>query len=692
MERFRSVYERRGAVLTVVGTAARAVAATVVATVAGTAIYAVPATAVGVAAAAEPAGSAEPTAGAGAATLRPYALTEKREPCDDYQPLRKPLFGDLHVHTAFSQDASTQGTRNTPHDAYRFARGERLGVQPYDESGTALRNLTLARPLDFAAVTDHAEMLGEVEICTDPAAPGHDSFVCRLYRNWPRAAYFIMNYRAAATEYPERFGFCGADGELCREASLGPWSVIAEAAEAAYDRSSACSFTTFVGYEWTGSPSSNNLHRNVLFRNEKAIRLPISHFDAPTPQSLWNQLDGQCGEEEGCEVLTIPHNSNLSGGLMFQTVNPDGSAIDAADARERARFEPLVEIMQHKGASECLFGAGNEDELCGFEELPYGNFVGKYVSFLGEEPDPSGFVRNVLEEGLLQESKLGANPFKFGLVASTDTHLGTPGAVREDEFLGHGGAGVPAAEEIPPGLPDNLEFNPGGLAVLWAEENTRDSLFAAMQRREAYATSGPRIVVRFFGGWELDSDLCTSPDFVARGYDGGVPMGADLRTAPAGAPVKAPAFAVWALRDAGTDELPGTGLERIQIVKGWVDEGTVHENVYDVAGTPGGDATVDPRTCATTSPASEPGLCTVWTDPDFDRGQSAFYYARVIENPTCRWSARMCVAAGVDCQDPATIGEGLEPCCAPDHRWVIQERAWTSPIWYTPRPRGGTTP
>ncbi|RMD84912.1 MAG: DUF3604 domain-containing protein, partial [Candidatus Dadabacteria bacterium] len=442
-------------------------------------------------------------AGAGGPSQRPYRITERREPCATYDPLRRPFFGDLHVHTAFSQDASTQGTRNTPRDAYRFARGEPLGIQPYDRRGRPLRTLRLARPLDFAAVTDHAEQLGEVRICTTPGLPGYNSWICRLYRWWPRAAFFVMNTRSSNAQHPRRFGFCGKGGQNCLSASLTQWKEIQAAAEGAYDRTAACSFTTFVGYEWTASPGSNNLHRNVIFRNEHVTPLPISYYEANTPEELWRQLREQCTDRgNGCEVLTIPHNSNLSNGLMFQPVQSDGRPLTAGYARERALFEPLVEVMQHKGDSECLMGAGNEDELCGFEKLPYANFRAKFLPLLFKAPpNPAGFVRNALELGLLEADRIGVNPFKYGLIASTDTHLGTPGAVDERNHQGHGGAGLPAAKRIPPGLPDNLEFNPGGLAVLWAEENTRDALFAAMKRREAYGTSGPRIVVRFFGGW-----------------------------------------------------------------------------------------------------------------------------------------------------------------------------------------------
>ncbi len=610
-------------------------------------------------------------AGAAAGGERPYPTSEEREPCAAYAPLRSPYFGDLHVHTTFSQDASTQGTRNRPRDAYRFARGERLGIQPYD-GDTALRSLKLERPLDFAAVTDHAELMGETRICETPGLPGHDSLSCWIYRNYPRVSFFLMNAnssRPGAT----RHGFCGPDGVHCREAALLPWREIQAAAEGAYDRSSACRFTTFVAYEWTGGTLFSNLHRNVIFRNERVPELPTGTFEASHPEDLWRALRADCLEGgEGCDAIIIPHNSNLSAGLMFQTVDSDGNPLTVEQARVRAELERLVEVMQHKGDSECRLGAGTTDELCGFEKLSFENFSGKFVPFLAREPGAQNFVRWALTEGLVQRQALGANPFKFGLLASTDTHLGTPGAVREDRHPGHGGAGPSAAKELPKGLPDDLEFNPGGLAVLWAEENTRDALFEAMRRREVYGTSGPRISVRFFAGWSYPRRLCISPSFVETGYAQGVPMGGDLPPLPQapGAAPPAPRLALWALRDPGTPDRPGTKLERLQIVKGWVEQGEHREAVYDVAAGPHG--------------AGADSLCRVWVDPDFDSDAPAFYYARVLEIATPRWSALVCDARGVDCADPQSVPAELKPCCDPRHRRTIHERAWTSPIWYTP--------
>jgi len=611
----------------------------------------------------------------------PFERTETREPCAAFEALRRPFFGDLHVHTALSLDASTQDTRNRPRDAYRFARGEPMGIQPYDDAGVSQRTIRLGRPLDFIAVTDHAELFGEVRICETPGLPGHDSSTCRLYRWLPRFAFYVINGDSIGADEPTRYAFCGPHARICLDAAREPWQEVRDAAEAAYDRTSACRFTSFVGYEWSLSPGTANLHRNVIFRNAVVPDLPVSSLDARTPEALWAQLQTACLDgNAGCDVLAIPHNSNLSAGGMFRVEGAGVPPLTVEAARRRATMEPLVEVMQHKGDSECITGLDTTDEACGFEKLPYDRFGGKYYTPLRFAPQRGSFIREALGTGLAVGARVGANPLAVGFVGGTDTHIAAPGLVDEEAHPGHGGAST-ALRHQGPVLPDDVEYNPGGLTVLWAEENSRDALFAAMRRREAYATSGPRMVVRVFGGWDVAPDACDDPAFATRGYAAGVPMGGVLPPAPS--PGLAPRFAVSALRDAGTAARPGGRLERLQVVKVWLDGGAPREQVIDVAGHAGDAGTVDWHTCAPSGRGAD-ALCTVWTDPAFDARAPAAYYVRVLEGPSCRWNAYVCNTNGVDCEKQSTVAAGLASCCDDAVPKTIQERAWTSPIWYTP--------
>jgi len=641
---------------------------------------------------------------------RPYQITEEREPCSDFDSLRRPHFGDTHVHTALSFDARSQDTRNTPADAYRFARGERMGIQPYDEEGNPTRYIQLDRPLDFTAVTDHSEFLGEVNICHEPGSDGYWHPVCMAYRWKPNMVFLTLAAYGIGSK--QRWGFCGDNMANCLNTAASVWTQLQQAAESAYDRSSDCSFTSFNAYEWTASVGSGqNLHHNVVFRNEHVPERALSWIDSPSQIDLWDYLETECvADMPGCDAIAIPHNSNLSGGLMFESARvsdtdvPDGP-VTVEEAARRAYWNPLFEVMQHKGSSECdsRLPVWSEDEYCDFEKLGYDRFGGKdsgmpggaFVGFLVKEvvprfmdgevqpftlpPAENNFLRYALKKGLQQQAELGANSFKYGLISSTDTHIAAPGLTTEKNHPGHGGAGM-AVGEGHSGLPDDLEYGPGGLAVLYAEENTRDALFAAMRRREAYATSGTRPVLRFFGGWDYPEDLCQAPDLVQQGYEGGVPMGGDLPAATSQR--DAPRFIASALQDLGTREYPGNELQRIQLIKGWYSDGELHEKVIDVAGGDNG-ASVDILNCEQ-SGVGHAQLCAVWEDPDFDPDAQAFYYTRVLENPSCRWSQMICADAGVRCDDPASVPAGMENCCADTHQRVIQERAWSSPIWYTP--------
>jgi hypothetical protein len=598
-----------------------------------------------------------------------YEITETREPCASHDPLRQPFFGDLHIHTRRSFDSYLFENRNDARDAYAFAKGSPILLAPLDAQGNMTRELVPHDELDFAAVTDHSELFGETAICTTPSHPLYNAPACNLYRTNPTAA-FVAFGSALGDPVPTRQGFCGPNGTPCLNQAGIVWSDLQAAAEQHYDRSSACDFTTFIAYEWSRSPDGNTLHRNVFFRNENVPALPISTFEQSTPEGLWSALQSGCLDAgTGCDVLAIPHNPNLSNGRTFDPLGSDGLPMTEAEAQQRAALEPLVELLQHKGASECRTGVDTTDELCDFEIVE---------TDPAASDEPLNYVRNALKRGLVLGRDLGTNPFELGFVGATDTHNAIPGATEEGEFVGHVGN---TDDTVVQQLNANLRrFSPGGLTVLYAEENARDSLFAAMRRRESYATSGTRPVVRFFGGYAYPSELCSAPDFVAQGYAGGVPMGGRL-----GASLRQPPrFAVSALMDPGTPETPGTPLQRIQIVKGWLDAaGATHEAVFDVAGSANNGASVDAATCATSGTDSA-SLCAVWQDPDFDASEPAFYYARVLENPTCRWSQRACLASGVNCS--AGAPPGFEACCDGSIPATLQERALTSPIWHVPVP------
>jgi hypothetical protein len=644
-----------------------------------------------------------------------FARTERRAPCARYEPLRQPFFGDLHVHTSFSFDSYVAGQRNDPRAAYRFARGESIELPGPDGSPVALR---LRRPLDFAAVTDHSEFLGELELCTGgPWRLAYWSPTCVATRSssfWLQlaAARTWANRLSQPADRRRRAFVCSLPGSHCAQRAAGPWREIQRAAEEAYDRQASCRFTTFIGYEYTETaPGLRNLHRNVIFRNERVPELPISAYEsgAEGAAGLWRRLRAECLERgSGCDVLAIPHNSNLSGGLEFAEPR------NRTELRDRAELEPVAEIVQHKGASECRFdrlagrGVGTRDELCAFEQLRGDNLAAALGTVDGEPRSALGapvpierfasrnLLRNALAEGLALEQRTGTNPFKLGFVGSTDTHSAAPGAVAEDAFVSH----LARRDAGWRAIQDHFFENPGGLAVVWAEENARDALFDALRRRETYATSGTRPIVRFFGGWEFHPKLCERPDLVRQGYSIGVPMGSDLPPDVGG---RAPRFVVSAQMDAGVSDQPGTPLQRIQIVKVWVDQrGEPRERVVDVAGDAHTGWALDRRTC-TPDRAGSAALCAVWEDREFNARVPALYYARVLEIPTCRWSTHQCLAAGVnpfasDCRAQAETasraahergakGDVYRACCTsereePFYSPVIQERAWTSPIWY----------
>ena len=597
------------------------------------------------------------------------SLARASPDCDHFNPLRQAFFGDLHVHTALSLDAATQGTRTRPADAYAFARGAPLGIPPFSARGEPARALQLATPLDFAAVTDHAELMGEVAACTDPLFEPYLSLGCKVYRAYPRLTFFWMNAQASARH---RLRLCGPDRMDCRNAQLHPWAEVRAAAREANEDEGACRFTAFPGYEWTGMQNSGNIHRNVIFATDHVPARPIDFYEAGTALDLHQQLREGCQQDDDCAYVVIPHNGNLANGTMWTTHEADGRARfpDADAARQWAEAEPIVEVMQHKGQSECW--PGSSDEQCAFEPLPYRTLPDKFLPGGGPPSAEAGFARSVLARGIRIESEVGENPFRFGMIGSTDTHLGAPGATAEADFPGHGGAGKPAESTDTPGFADELEFNPGGLAGVWAEENTRAAVFAALKRREVFATSGPRISVRVFGGDAdaLPTDLCSRPDRTAHAMTRAAPMGSHLKAASTPITLYAEA----------TADPTSSLLQRLQVVRVTEENGTLRETVVDVAGSEVG--AVDSASCVRDHAGAE-ALCTVWTDPS-PPATPAAYYVRVLEAPSCRWSQQVCVAAKVDCTGP--VPSSLRACCSGDTPAIIQERAWSSPIWWTPAP------
>ena len=629
--------------------------------------------------------------------------------CSHFTETKQALFGDLHVHTRFSFDASAYGVQTTPDDAYNFAKGETIPFLPLDESGKMSGRIQIDRPLDFLAVTDHAEFLGETQICSNPGSSGYDTPHCEGIR---RGGFDAIRQvaTALALEKPQRISpVCPQSDAYCLQASSIPWKKIIAAAERANDTSSACAFTSLIGYEYSGSPSSSNYHRNVIFRGHKVPEIPVSRFEAPLDYDLWMQLDETCKVEQGCDYLTIPHNSNLSNGKLlapYADLQPTKEN-KIKYAQKRLTREPLMEVFQHKGNSECANGfpdvLGGVDELCEMEQIRRIGKPGKTgrvfikdgkLAYTQPQDNPTrycaegeigygamqgngclssnDFYRSALLTGMQEENEIGFNAIKLGASASTDTHMATSGAVKEDEWRGHIYAEWNKdGRLLTPGfIPSGKDGNPGGLTGVWATQNAREAIFVALRSRETFGTSGPRIKPRFFGGWDLPASLCGQTDKVSEAYRLGVPMGSDLSAPPrAGAKLT---FLVMALADAAADATP---LQKLQIIKGWVDaSGKKHAEVLHAAGDAQPRGGVDKATGKKFG-AGHQYLCGVYEDKHFDPNLSTYYYMRAVENPSPRWSLVDCLSYPDDkrpdvCEDPKISA-------------VIQEQAWTSPIWYS---------
>ena len=560
-------------------------------------------------------------------------------------------FGDLHVHTRYSFDAYLFGTLGTPDDAYRFAKGEAIA----HPSGYEMR---LDRPLDFYAVTDHAFYLGMFSAWADPAHPDADNEAVK-----PCVQASTPEERGAAFR-----GCFDVLAELGREEdSRTAWQAIQAAAERHNDPGA---FTTFIAYEYTSS-RDGNLHRNVFYRGSKAPPLPFSRLDSLNPEDLWAWMDRY--REQGMDAIAIPHNANGSNGNMFDSVKFAGERLDAAYATQRMRNEPLVEITQVKGTSDTHPFLSPDDEWADFEIFPY-----QIASWNRSRPQGS-YVREAWLNGLALEGSAGFNPYRFGIVGASDTHnLGE--RFDEDKFAGKVGVldGTPSRRGSVQVSEDGgfranyfRYWGASGLAGVWAPENTRDAIFDALRRKETFSTTGPRIRVRLLASYDFDDAVVDAPDLLAQASANAVAQGGDLAVAE---DAGAPPMLAWATADPD-----GTRLQRLQIIKGWVAGGRAQERVYDVACSdglavdaethrcPDNGATVDVEDCSITQDVGAAELRALWRDPDFDPAEAAFYYVRVLENPTCRWSTWDAVRAG---QAPR-----------PDLPTTIQERAWSSPIW-----------
>lgn len=577
-------------------------------------------------------------------------------------PLKEAYFGEQHLHTAYSLDAYIGGARLTPSDAYRFAKGQEVEV-----NGEKIR---ISEPLDWAAVTDHAEYIGEMYSTMTEGAPGHNQEQIQQLRNLKSLEerekwfleYVVKSNRGATPQHPPFY----AGSETIASA----WKVILAAAK---EHNEPGKFTTIPAFEWSAAPKGGNLHRNVFFRDTKVPERPMSYIDINREDGLWDWLATL--EKQGMQVIAIPHNSNASKGTMFPAINAAGDPIDLEYAKMRSHFEPLIEMMQVKGNSEVHRKFWAADEFADFENADsIGDYSGRDFETFGK----LNWVRGGLTQGLVYQQSLGVNPFHYGIVGGTDNHNGTPSNVAEDNFkVGSHGAADGTVElrrtgEVG-GWIKAKDLNPGALTGVWANQNTRGAIWDAMKARETFATSGPRIKVRLFGQLGKSEVPVDARTLVERGYALGVPMGGTLH-----ANGDAPTFTVLAMKDPN-----GANLDRIQIIKGWVDaDGKPQDKVYDVGWSdkrsPGKDGKLPPvgnsvdLTNATYSNSiGSTELMASWSDPDFDEKQFAVYYVRVLQIPTPRWTTYDAVRNGLPLLKDAPA--------------TVQERAWSSPIWYTPK-------
>ena len=611
---------------------------------------------------------------------------------------RNAYFGDLHVHTTLSFDASAFGTTASPADAYRYAQGKAIKHPGGFE-------VQLAQPLDFYAVTDHGVLLGLINQAADTSTPVSQYDFAQPYNNindsvdgglldLAKRSKVFSNF---VSDVVANLLDGTIDSAVVNDASNAAWIQTVEAADEAYKPGT---FTTFAGYEFTSSTEEREaLHRNVIFRGTARLpAVPFSRFNSMNPEGLWDWMDGL--RQQNIESLAIPHNSNGSNGAMFMFTDWAGNAIDQEYADQRLRNEPLVEITQVKGTSDTHPLLSKNDEWADFEIFPL-----RTSTRINSDP-PGSYVRNAWQRGLSMEEKDGANPYKFGAIGSSDTHTGAA-SLQEDNYFGKIGSfdstaekrgSIPAsflygtlvkltANEMVEEVDGNnyLDFSgykywgASGIAGVWAEENTREAIYDALRRKETFATSGTRIKVRFFASYAFNNAPLNNPELVRDAYQNGTTMGSTLQADGN----HQPTFLTWAVADPNTAQ-----LQRIQIIKGWLKNGEHQEQVYDVACSDG--LTVDPQThrcpdngaqvnladCSTTANVGAGELKTLWQDPNFIAGQEAFYYVRVLENPVCRWSTWDALRAGKAPRSDLPV--------------TIQERAWSSPIWYSATDQGNS--
>jgi hypothetical protein len=572
-------------------------------------------------------------------------------------PQKDAYFGELHLHTSYSLDSFIGGNRNTPEDAYRFARGEEMTINGHPHR--------LKRPLDFAAVTDHAEFIGEMYSTQVAGAPGYDNPMLVELRGLSKVEeqrawflkYVVANNRSATPSHPPFF----AGPETTHSA----WEMNREVTNKYYEPGR---FTTLIGFEWTAAPNGGNMHRNVLFRDNNIPAAPFSNVDSADEEKLWDWI--QLQRDQGMKLFAVPHNSNGSKTQMFESVDNSGKPLDAAYANRRASMEPLIEMMQIKANSEVTRQFWATDEFAGFEN---GDSMAKFSE---RSKARENYVRYAVVKGTQYQRDLGANPFRFGFVGGTDNHNSGMGDTEEGNYVGSHGPADGSVEERRTGeidgWIDSNDSNPGSLTGVWSTRNTRGAIWDGLAARETFGTSGTRMRIRMFGGERLSAPA-DAPAMVAAGYRDGVPMGGQLQGLS-----KAPTFTVWASKDPD-----GANLDRIQIIKGWTDAtGEPQERIIEVvwAGTrkPGPDGklppvgnTVDLKTASYTNTIGAAELLGSWTDTDWRPGQNAIYYARALEIPTPRWTTYDAVRNGLPLLTdvPATV----------------QERAWGSPIWHVSR-------